>query len=559
MRGVSFFLIAVLACSWAVLCGSREAAGETWPLKLKRLETRGTSSQADYVYRATYPQTFDMAFGPDKGADGGARVSPFRQGEQDQAKAFKRIVKKEPQYASQHPFRAVAKLGSQEFAFALDTAPPKAEEKAPKSQSKDGKADEAKPAVRPSLLEALGSALAGGGATRPARTGKAISYSRLYFDSNGNGDLTDDKVIEAESTPEMMRSGQDYAYCQFPRVDLTIDAGGTKIDYSFTLSVTSNAIMEGWTYAYVSLNAAAYREGEITLDGKKRLVALIDFNSNGRFNDEIKLSDGFHEAGRVVYPTFGDVLVFDTDAASPVFINPYDATSSGNRHYVSKLLAIDGRYYDVKITPAGDELTLTPATPSLGYLASPVDGFSAVLYGDKGFVKLSGGKSAPVAVPEGDWKLLSYTIEQSAAPESKTPPDKEKEKAGQKQAEKPKSSSLLSALTRALANAAGPSMGMPAGAARLSLVSAQATAECKPVQVRKGQTVVLPFGPPYKPVVRVDGVMAPGLVRLGMALVGSGGEQCTNMMVGGSRPSNPQFTISDPKGQVVQQGQFEYG
>jgi len=30
-------------------------------------------------------------------------------------------------------------------------------------------------------------------------------------------------------------------------------------------------------------------------------------------------------------------------------------------------------------------------------------------------------------------------------------------------------------------------------------------------------------------------------------------------MVNGGRPEQPEFTITDPKGEVVQQGRFEYG
>ena len=41
--------------------------------------------------------------------------------------------------------------------------------------------------------------------------------------------------------------------------------------------------------------------------------------------------------------------------------------------------------------------------------------------------------------------------------------------------------------------------------------------------------------------------------------MGSAGEVCTNMMVDGDRPSKPEFTITDPKGKVVEQGSFEYG
>ena len=38
---------------------------------------------------------------------------------------------------------------------------------------------------------------------------------------------------------------------------------------------------------------------------------------------------------------------------------------------------------------------------------------------------------------------------------------------------------------------------------RYSMVEAQATADYKAIKVGKGETVELPFGPPYKPVVTV--------------------------------------------------------
>jgi hypothetical protein len=69
----------------------------------------------------------------------------------------------------------------------------------------------------------------------------------------------------------------------------------------------------------------------------------------------------------------------------------------------------------------------------------------------------------------------------------------------------------------------------------------------------------MPFGPPYKPVVKVDYSPSADQVRLGMTLVGAAGERCTNMMVQGSRPSKPDFTIRNLKGEVVYHGSFDYG
>ncbi len=103
---------------------------------------------------------------------------------------------------------------------------------------------------------------------------------------------------------------------------------------------------------------------------------------------------------------------------------------------------------------------------------------------------------------------------------------------------------------------------------RYSLVSAQGTTAYKAVMVRGGKTVELPFGPPYKPLVtgcpslgstKKFGPNVTKQMALQMSLIGSAGEVCTNLVVDGGRPPKPDFTITDPKGHVVEQDSFEYG
>ena len=250
------------------------------------------------------------------------------------------------------------------------------------------------------------------------------------------------------------------------------------------------------------------------------------------------------------------MLLIDPETRSGGYDSPYDVTSSDYRYNVSKLVNIDGRFYDLKITPAGDKLTLTPSTAPLGSVTNPNDGFRALIYSDKGFLKISGNKGTPVPVPEGQWKLLSYTINQTETPKPSEAGGKESGEEGGA-----KKDSLLQALAKQLEAVLGGGSAAPAGP-RYSIVAAQATADYKAVKVGKGETVELPFGPPYKPMVTVPLTTwtATGpAVFLEMSLVGSAGEVCTNMMVNGGRPAKPEFTITDPKGKVVQQGSFEYG
>jgi hypothetical protein len=118
---------------------------------------------------------------------------------------------------------------------------------------------------------------------------------------------------------------------------------------------------------------------------------------------------------------------------------------------------------------------------------------------------------------------------------------------------------LLESLAKKMEEALGSTKIAPG--IRYTLATAQMTSSSKPVDVVQGKTVAFPFGPPYRP--SVTGALIPqnGLsqLSLGMSLIGSAGETCSNMLVNGGRPTTPEFTITDKKGKVVQQGNFEYG
>ena len=233
----------------------------------------------------------------------------------------------------------------------------------------------------------------------------------------------------------------------------------------------------------------------------------------------------------------------------------YDVGSSDAVHNVSKLLNVDGRFYDVKISPAGDRLTLTASSVPLGNVKNASLKFNAIIYGDLGVLDIRGEKDVPVPLPEGEWKLLSYTIDATAANE----PKKAEEKKPEKKPDEKKGSmeSMVQGLNALLGGSSESDTVV-----RQSTVSAQATAAYKAVKVVKGETVVLPFGPPYKPVVTAD-FFENGpkreVLSLGLTLVGSAGETCSEMTVKGGNPSKPKVIITDAKGKVVEQGSFEYG
>lgn len=502
------------AAAVMVTVASAMAAGaETCSLQLKRLEasSRTTGPPSDYMFRSVYPQRFYRQIGV---------KLPSRPGQSDEDEFAKVITKEPASYNSQSPFRAVAKLGTQQFGFVLDSR--KAADKPAAA------AEEPKPGAAPGSAKV---------APQP------LVYDRLLFDLNHNGDLTDDPVIEAppQVAGHTSISG-GYANFSFPRVDLTVDLDGTKIDYAFFLSGYSQSqYLSGtqlYQYMYVSLNAAAYREGEITLDGQKVRIVVTDHNSNGRFDDLSGIDANVTGSGGTVYPRQGDMIYVDPQAAAGAYNIGYDATTSDIQHHLAQVLNIGGRFYDLRITPAGDTLTLEPSSLAMGHVRNANRGYRALVYGDQGLLKVSGDADGLAPLPVGAWKLLMYTIDQTDRGEPEKP-------AGT-------GPSLLDTLAGALlgrADSARP---------KYTMVSARAKADYPAVEVRAGETVELPFGAPYTP--RVTGSAQSGdKISLGMSLVGIGGEVCSNLIVDGGRPGKPAFTITDPDGKVVERGTFEYG
>lgn len=434
-------------------------------------------SRADYMFRSVFPQHFYMQVTSERTFG--------------QSSDFPKIIKSEPEkYHSKHPFRGVAKLGTGQYGFVLD-----------------------------------------------AEDEKSKGYGRLLFDFNENGDLTDDKVIQGQQGRAYSDGSSRHS---FPTVEVTVDADGKKLDYAFTISVNSN-YSEDHSYASASIDAAAYREGRITLDGRTRRIVLLDFNSNGRFDDEFKFNQEVRTIDGQLHPTYGDVLLIDPVLGESVYRSPYDVTTSDDQHFVGKLVCIDGRFYDVQVSAAGDELTLTPSSVAVGQVTNPHGDFRAAFYGEMGFLKITGSQSKPATLPEGDWKLFSYTIDRTGYQDPESEPDE-----GQ-------GSSVLNMLAGALIGEGGPGR-------RHTIVSARTSGSYQPVAVREGQTVTLPFGPPYKPVVKTIGVLrADQPAYLQLAIVGSAEEICTNMSINGQRPASPTFTISTPDGKEVLSSAFRFG
>lgn len=371
--------------------------------------------------------------------------------------SFSRIVKMEPsEYRSTRPFRGVVTLGGRQFAFVFDT-----------------------------------------------EGDSPLDYGRLYFDLNCNGDLTDDGMIQATERRDDDATHVVSHVCSFPRVHVTLEVDGTKMDDAFYIrSGARGPNEEKIRSVWASFSSALYREGELTLAGERRRVVLLDYNCNGRFDDAF--SPYVSEYYGTAHANICDRLLIESKPHGPQSNRGFEL----EERYVSKLVEIDGRYYRPEISTTGDILTLEPLSLPIGHVTNPNEHFIALVHNDGKILKIRGGKSERLPLPEGQWNLLSYTI--------------------RTEGERP------------------------------SRIEGQATTDCKPVSVRRGQTTVFPFGPPLKPVAKVMHLIRQNEAGLMLFLYGTAGESCAPISAQG-RWIKPELTISAPAGQAVAQDKFGYG
>lgn len=436
-------------------------------VRLEPLPRDKPCPENERLLRSTVPQSFYMK----------VENNVVDKGSKEAETNFRAIVRKEPkEYQAEHPLRAVATFGGKQFGFVLD------------KQSK-----------------------------------KSQGYDRLYFDLNGNGDLTDDVPIDSK-TAENIQWG-NFIPAAFPRVDFKIHAEGTEWDYSFFLD-SDTTIHEKNLSIGAWLVPAAYREGEIVLRGSKHKIVLLDGNASGRFDS----SATFTSKGEDFITRSGTEILFDHE----VLVGKHLGFTylSEHRQALAKMNALGGKFYKIKVTPGGDELTCTPVAVPMGKITMPHTPCNVWLISEQGFLALNLRNDTPVDIPAGKWHLVGYTLWQFDGGTT-----------GQV------------ATNKSGTDTAAPTNGV-SKAPKIIYMSSFDGFACKPITVVANQTTTMKIGPPYTPTLTV--VTKGKVVPLALEVRGIGHEK-VDCEVAGITQSKPKFKITDPQGKVVEQGNFDYG
>ena len=355
-----------------------------------------------------------------------------------------------------------------------------------------------------------------------------IFYNRLYFDSDGNYDLTDDPVIDGtlDSSNELRINAV------FPSVDTTIEVDGKSLPYSFRPDVSTSRLNQLSNEKYKERNINRYvrfslrvncsYSGEFKVNGQSYRIVLGDRNGNGRFNDRFTFRRLYQmKRRRPIYAT-GD----------NIFITSGKKIDSSDEQFCSDLLLVKDKLFNVSINTAEDRLTLTPVTKNLGALNLPMNAEWISLFTEDGKHYLNmyrPGKE--IKVPKGKYRLFKYTALR-------------KDEQGD-----------------------------------MWRLSAGATNESPIITVGGRGKSVLKFGEPYTPVVEVTELGGRSSIRIRRVLLyfnveGMGKEFLTDLshISGtqtriplserkdmGHRPKEPTYKITKAGGEEVARGSFEYG
>lgn len=235
------------------------------------------------------------------------------------------------------------------------------------------------------------------------QSGDDAFYNRIYFDANGNGDLTDDPVIIED--PD---AGKDPAVPHpYSIKDVSIPQKSGPARYSFRINVNyvsrrkgkkiSKAVVE--RSLKLQIAATCLYEGKLDLGGAAYRICLGDMNGNGRFDDFVKVPDFSALPAGTKVSLEGDGFYLSSKSE----VNSDGVLAFGN------WLVLGDRLFRVRLDLGSGMLTLIPPDDELATVAIPMKTEYLGIYTEDGahYVMMHWpGKE--IALPPGQYRLDKY-------------------------------------------------------------------------------------------------------------------------------------------------------
>jgi hypothetical protein len=233
-------------------------------------------------------------------------------------------------------------------------------------------------------------------------------YNRIYFDANGNKDLTDDPVIDGTLKPG---PNQSYQRTRFHSVDIKIKVDRKFLPFSFipeffgSLSTSdksniNEAVVEKRISLY--LRANCLYKGQFVIEGKTYFVYLCDNDCDGLFDEKFELRK-FERSipGRMPIFALGD----------GIFLNRDEKIEADDQQVVGNWLLVKNKLFEVNISQAKEKMSLTPITKNLVplKLAMQTEHISLYTEDEKHFL-MTCEPDKQINIPKGKYRLYNYKV-----------------------------------------------------------------------------------------------------------------------------------------------------
>jgi hypothetical protein len=373
------------------------------------------------------------------------------------------------------------------------------------------------------------------------QTDKNAFYNRLYFDINGNRDFTDDAPIDALNVSSS--SGQ-YYYAHFPGIDIDTVIDGVTMQYRFGVVVNywsdkpvswgsrilnfftgGGSAPDSFNIRQLNLNirSRCLYTAEFEIGDIKHHLLLSDYNVNGRFDERGSVNKEQKSYDGTFWPQ-GDMQYVIEAEAKPDYRDGMILTD---------YLSLNDTLYSFGINQPGNKLTLTPVTENLATLELPAAVQRIAMLADEASVAAI-KPGSQLKAPAGTYRLLDYLLYKDE----------------------------------------------PEGA-RWQLW-ARGTWDSPEIAAKAGESVLFPFGEPYRPQVGIPAWMRQNMenidreweeIQIEFKVTGAANETVNDLACrensgqskiarserSSSRPKEATYRIMKPDGEVHTQGTFEYG
>lgn len=210
-------------------------------------------------------------------------------------------------------------------------------------------------------------------------SGRKLGYDILYVDVNRDGRITAAEKLIGDSRQRATTFGP---------VKLLIDSDGEKCPQWFVFRLYEYE-SQGQVLRSLSAVNTGFYQGLVTFGNHKRLLAVVDANGNGLYNDGMK--DNHRSCERLLIDDNNDGKLdgsFRSEEAQPL----------------GRYVQVGDKYWKLDVAADGSSVFVEPLAKPLGTVRSEQKDYMVLVTGDEGVIRLR-SQNGSARLPEGTYRL----------------------------------------------------------------------------------------------------------------------------------------------------------